>query len=562
MSASRAQQVKRAVENAFSNDGTRMGVLEDCARFAIPREQDLYYRSDTTEGDEKPQPVDGVAVTSLNRFVNFTYTNTIGTLSNLFSLKDMDERRNNIPSVSKWYAQLSERVIKLIQSSNLSATAHEMLCSWSGYGQGFHSVEMDELSGKLLNRNYSANSAIRMTVDADGHPDGIFIKRRFAARQALAKFGPDMLPAEIIKKAKNAATADVKETYYYSLQRRQKRERERKMFRGMEFEALWVVCSGNKEKIVSESGFRTFPFQCPRFSVVDGETYGRGLVHQAMYDVRAKQRARNDYFNAIEKAVDPTLVTNDEDLSGDWDNTPGAVNYAEGDDVTKVVREIASKQSVPAAKDLNEELEAAVRQAMMTDMLDVLERDKVYNNPQTLYLIDQQVTALLPGMTRLRMEFFQAYVERVIDLVLGRDEGLPAEQRMLDTPPEELVREDGSFLYTVSFTMRIDDKIKSLQNQALLTFAAQAVEMKQAYEQNPKLAALIPEEKALRHLAQNNNVDPDLINSEEDYKTAWAEYQRGLEQQQQQAMLAQMVQPVDTGKAPEPGSLQEGMAHG
>lgn len=560
MAMSRAQQVKKAVENAFSSDGTRMGVLEDCARFAIPREQDLAYRSETSEGDEKPQPTDGTAVYCLGRFVNFVYSNTIGTLSSLFVLKDIDEWRNDVSAVSRWYSKLTEVVTKLIQSSNLSSTAHEMLTSWGGYGQGFHSLEMDELSGKLKNRSYSANSDIRMSVDADGLPDGIYMRRSFSAKQAVAKFGEENLPEKIVTLSKDASRAEEKETYFYCLQRRHERKRERKTFQGMEWEGLWAVADGDKEVLVSETGFRSFPFQCPRFNVVDGETYGRGLVHAALYDIRAKQRARDDLFNAIEKAVDPTLVTNDEALADDWDNTAGAMNYAEGDDISKAVKEIVSKQSVPAAQAINEEVEAAERRAMMTDLIDILERDKVYNNPQTLHLIDQQVTALLPGMTRLRGEFFEPYVVRVIDLILSRDEGLPPEARMLQPPPRELLREDGSFLYAVSFTMRIDDKIKAIQNQALLMFVEQATALKAAYEQNPKLSCLIPEEKALRHLAVNNNVDGDLVASDKEFEQAWTDYQNAMAEQQQQAQLAQMVKPVDTQKGAEPGSPLEAIA--
>lgn len=557
--AGRAQSIRRSVEAVMNGSSTRMNVLEDCARFALPREQDLLYRAGKDEGGEKPQPVSSEMVNAVDRLVSFIYSNTVGTLSDLFVLRDMDEKRNEISTVTKWYGKVSEVLIKLLQSSNFSLTSHEMLYGYCAAGQGFHSIEMDELTGRLINRAYSPFAGNWMTVDVEGRPNGFYRKLELSARQAVDKFGADKLSERIQKDASNPDTEHTMHVFYYRVARRQHRQRELKVYQGMEWEGVWVEAASDKDLIVDEKGFMTFPFQCPRFYVVDGETHGRGVVHKAMYDIRALQRARYDYFEGIETAIKPPIVTSDEDAADTFDFRAGSVNLVE--DVTQI-KEVMAAKNIMAIKDLYEDLKQCVRSAAYLDLIQIIERDKVYQNPQTMYLIEQQISGMMPVSSRLKTEFFEPYVVRVLDLVIERDRGLHPDQRMLPEPPEAVLRADGSLLYTVAFNMRLDTKIKQVQNTALLTFLGQAVEVTKAYELNPELDALIPKGKALRYLAENNNVDTDLVNTEEQEKKAKEAQAQAMEQTQQAQIAQQMVKPVDPLKAPEPGSVAEGMKNG
>lgn len=555
--ANRAQSIRRSVEAVMSGNSTRMNVLEDCARFGLPREQDLLYRA-SDEGNEKPQPVSGEMVYDISRLVSFIYSNTIGTLADLFLLKDIDEKRNENSQISKWYSKVSEILVKLMQASNFSLTSHEMFYGYIAAGQGFHSVEMDEMTGRLINRAYSPFAGNWMTVDAEGMPNGFYRKLKLSSRQAVDKFGAEKLSEPVQKDATNPDSEQRKHTFYYRVARRQARKRELKIYQGMEWEGVWVEAGSDKDLIVEEKGFRTFPFQCPRFYVVDGETHGRGVVHQAMYDVRALQRARYDYFEGIETDIKPPIATNDEDAADNFDFRAGGTTIVE--DVAQI-KEIGGRRNIAAIKDLNDELKQAVRQAAFIDLIEIIERDKVYNNPQTMYLIEQQISGMMPISSRLKSEFFEPYVIRVLDLVIERDAGLPPEERMLPPPPEGLLRKDGSLLYTIGFNMRLDTKIKQVQNTALLTFLEQVGSVVlPAYAENPGLEALVPMRKALRYLAENNNVDSDLINTTAEEDKALKAQQEAAQQMQQAQIMQQMMKPVDTAKAPEEGSpMKEGM---
>ncbi|MFA5689605.1 MAG: portal protein [Kiritimatiellales bacterium] len=558
MSLSRAQQVRRSVEAVISANTTRGSVLEDCARYGLPREQDLLWQNQA-EGVEKPNPVSSEMCRAIDRFVAFMYSNTVGDMSDLFSLRDLNEENNNQSSYSKWYGQVSERIMKLIRASNFPLTAHEMYYGYAAGGQGFHSVEIDELSGRLRNRAYSPFAGIWMTVDADGMPNGLYRKIDFTAQQAVEKFGAENLSERIQKDAENGHTEGNKHWFYYRVARRQQRKRELKSWRGMEWEAIWIEANSDKDRIVEEQGFRTFPFQCPRMYVAHNETHGRGIVHAAMYDTRAIQRARYDYFDAIETSIKPPLVTNDEDAAENFDRRAGSVTLV---DDTDAVKEVGGNPNVMAAKDLNEELKQCIRSAAFLDLIEIIDRNKVYQNPQTMYLIEQQISGLMPVSARLRAEFFEPYVIRVFDLIIERDRGLPEEARTLPPIPDGLLDERGVLRYQVAFSMRLDEKIKLLQNTALLTFLEYAAAVGASYEQNPQLEALIPRSKALRHLAENTNVDSDLINDDTEEQKVLEEMAAAQAQAQQMEMMKGMVRPMDMAKAPEPGSPMEQSAGG
>ncbi len=561
MAYSRATEIRVAVDAMESRDATRSGVLDDCARFALPRDQDLRYQTGD-EGGEKPQPVSGEMVNGVDRFVGWLFSNTVGSLSDLFMLKDLDEARNDLPSVSSWYSKLTEVLIKSIQNSNFSLSSHEMMFSYAGFGQGFHSAEMDELTGRIINKAYSAAGRIWMTMDADGQPNGLYRKIEFTARQAVDKFGKENLPDDIVDAAGKENRAHDLFMFYYVVRKRAERKRELKTMQGRPWEGLWVAHSDKADSLVDEKGFISFPYQCPRFYAVDGEAHGRGVVHKAMYDVRALQRARNDYFETIESAIKPPLVTNDEDTSETFDYRAGSVNLVE--DVSQI-KEINTSSSIPAVKDLNEDLKGCVRSACYLDLVDIIDSQKVYQNPQTSELIERQISGILPVYSRLKSEFFEPYVSRILALMIERDSGLPPELRMIPQPPAQVLRPDGSFLYTVALTMRLDSKIQRLQNSNLLTFYGHAMSAAEAYAANPALDALIPKQKALRALAVNDNVDSDLINSESNEKKALAAQQQAAQQAQQQAMMQQMMKPVDMNQpvnADSPLEAMGGMMNG
>jgi len=548
--ASRAKEIRRAVEDMKSKNSTRSGVLDDCARFGLPRDKDISFQT-SDDGHEKPQPISSRMANGVDRFTGWLYSNTVGSLSDLFLLRDMDEDRNKIDTVSKWYSDLTEVLIRSVQNSNFSLSSHEMLFSYVAFGQGFHSAEMDELTGRITNKSYSANGNNWMTVDAEGKPNGFYRLKEFTARQAVEKFGEENLSDELKRASEAEHTAHNLFSFYYVVRRRKERKRELKTMQGKPWEGIWVEGSAKNDKLVEERGFVSFPFQCPRFYAVDGEAHGRGVVHKGMYDVRALQRARHDYFESVESAVKPALVTSDEDAADGFDYRAGSVNII--DDVEHI-KEVSSQKSIPAIKDLNEDLCQAVDSACYLDLVNIIDSQKIYQNPQTAELVERQISGILPAYGRLKSEFFEAYVERQIALMIDRDSGLPPEERMIPAPPPEVLREDGSFLFTIAFNTRLDAKIQRLQNSNLLTFYAHASDAAAAYGANPSLDALVPLRKALRFIALNDNVAADLVNSKDAEDDALAKIQQAQKDAQDRELAAKMIKPVDTAAAPQPGS--------
>ncbi len=56
-----------------------------------------------------------------------------------------------------------------------------------------------------------------------------------------------------------------------------------------------------KEVLLSEGGYRTFPYAVPRWSKATGEEYGRSLGMKMLPEIKMIQGMRQEYISALQK---------------------------------------------------------------------------------------------------------------------------------------------------------------------------------------------------------------------------------------------------------------------
>src|SRR5215472_9366991 len=78
-----------------------------------------------------------------------------------------------------------------------------------------------------------------------------------------------------------------------------------------------------QRKILEQKGYFEFPVMCPRWSKVNGETYGRGPTHTAIPDIRSLNKIKELELKATAKTIDPPMKQLAGDVVGPIRLVPG-----------------------------------------------------------------------------------------------------------------------------------------------------------------------------------------------------------------------------------------------
>lgn len=551
MSKTRAQQALDIFKELESENSTRSSVLNECARFTAPEQQDLLYISpEASEGMMKTPPVSGEAIRGSQRLINFIVSNTWQQGRTNFTLSSAIEKLNKAEGAAKWFGEAGEAVHQKINSSNFLPKYVEIISSWVRFGQGNQNHRYDRERARLVFRNYATNSATYTITDAEGELAGMAVKMTMTAQAAAGYYNrsSDTLPAELLADMKTDAGSQKMHSFIYVIRERRERVRERKDFKNMKYEALTV--HEQSSELVREEGFRSLRWVSPRFSVVTGEKYGRGATHSALFDIREQQTVRYDVRQGAEMAIWPELLLPDLESADQYrrqGRVPGSVGSYDPSGGGKPV-EVGVGSQANLAFDYVQGLDKAVRENFFLDLLDVLEGlNAGASATEILERAKRQVNGMLPMVTQLDTEYFEPVIESILEILIDEEE--------LDLPPDALLDEKGRFSFKVSYHNELESKLMMLKNQNLLTFYEQASGVTAVYQNNPALDALIPLQKALRHLAVNNGVSSDVINDEASEKDALKAMQEAAAQARAEEMAGQMVKPVDMQKRSEDGSL-------
>jgi len=82
----------------------------------------------------------------------------------------------------------------------------------------------------------------------------------------------------------------------------------------------------NPRKLIKTSQFFDFPYMCPRWSKLSGETYGRSPALTALPEVRMLQRMSKVYLQAAQRAARPPMMAPDDGFLAPLRTAPDSLN--------------------------------------------------------------------------------------------------------------------------------------------------------------------------------------------------------------------------------------------
>lgn len=537
-----AEEIIKNYESLKANHSAFSQSLEDISFYVYP-EYDKRVPLESANNDAATRPVSSHATEVADVFAGHFFSNTINTSQRWFSLKprtllDKDLTRN----FKETLEEVTTAVLDAIQASNFNEAFGEMCRYYGAYGTGCLSIEWDSKEEKLNFRSFPISQGLQLTEDPNGIVNGIYRPVTFTTKQVVEKFGEDNLPKSV------AACYAKPEDHYklhefiYCVTKNPNANKTRKDNLSMPWRSVYVHV---KDKhVVEQSGFRTFPFACPRLLKKPGMAHGEGFGHRALPSIRELNRAEAEFMDSYSLEARPPIWFPDEEAANRSQYKPSAINFY---NPTAGGSPFQPKLggNISALEFRINQLEERIKRHFFVDVfLALTAREQGQKTAREVEEISREkLSTLGPIVSRFHSEGAAVIVKRIIDILIY-DAGL------LEPLPID---------FKVSYTSRIDSLMAAIEADNVLQGAAEAAQLIELDANLPKLKHVFKSEEAAISILERRNVDLKFIPTKHERAKIMQAENAATEAAQVQEVMKEHVGKVDPNKAPDPGSAAESL---
>jgi hypothetical protein len=167
--------------------------------------------------------------------------------------------------------------------------------------------------------------------------------------------------------------------------------------------------------LLSEGGFRDFPYLVPRWTKYSDETYGRGPSHTAIPDIRTINKIIEMELRNLAKNVDPPLGAVGGDVVGPARMIPGGITTVKN---KEALFKIDSTGNFQISNLKKEELRNSIHNIYMIDQLQLAQTGKAMTATEVNVRYETMQRILGPTLGRLEVEYTKPLIDRTFALML------------------------------------------------------------------------------------------------------------------------------------------------
>ena len=512
-------------------------VFDSALFYYLPEMQSEKVDRNRSNISEENQPLDPIGQRASTILASGIFSNTISMGAEFFGFRANNEELNDNEEVKQWFAKASKECLRQMQNSNYSMMAYEALLYYCTLNTGvlYTGYEDEELVYKSF-----PITQCSIAEGKSGVVNTIFRSFQFTPQQAYERWGDNNAP-EMIKAFNDPDKRFVQMPFYHVVLPRFHRDKEKKDNKNMEFASYYV--DETNEFIVEESGYNNFPYAVPRFIRTSPTAYGRGPSFACLPTVREIDRLRADIIDGTELKLMPPVFLPAGSTNEDIDIVPGAVNYynpLQNGQLTFYQPEIDIKAGQMQRADLKNDVMDFFFANLFMQMSDT---EKGMTATEVNARNAEKAQALTPIVNRLYDEFFSPCITRTLMLLM--------EHGIIDQVPKALQGQE----WKVEYTTRLSALLKQIESNSAVMSFEQSIGIYKASSEVPAINDVVDIDKLVKNIYYSNNVDPDIIRTEDETEELRAKRAEADAEAQSAMMMADKVAPIDMTKAPEEGSL-------
>ena len=365
---------------------------------------------------------------------------------------------------------------------------------------------------------------IVVTVDAQGRINGAYIEYEFTAEQALGKFGQaaGSKPKEAYEKSDYAK----KFKYLFCVYLRDIYDQSKLDSKNMPYASLWI----NKEEknVVSEKGFREFPFFLSRFAKGKGDPYGYSIAMNILPDIKSLNSMEYSNLLGGQTKVRPPLEIPDEAFLKPYDLNPRGLNIKNTGYPNEHITPIDLGADVPFGIEYVDRKAQKISQAFYNDLFIMIEQIGKMTATEANIRNNQRMQLLGSAIGNIMRE--------KLSPVIGRVYSIAARNGKVPELPPELIDQEYTIIY-ISPLARAQKALELNNMQAAIQIIASFGQVQ------PDVFDNIDFDEAVRQVIDITNVTPKIIRDDGEVE----EIRDGRAQQDAMAMQMEMMNKgVDT----------------
>lgn len=278
--------------------------LQELNRYILPR-QARFLASDQGREKRNQDILDNTATMAANTLASGMMTGVTSPARPWFNLTSEDQELAENEAAKGWIYEVVQRMREVFIRSNLYNALPQLYMDLGVYGTGAIFEDDDDEDGV---RFYVLPvGSYVCAVSARGVVDTIYRKLKLSVRNMIDMFGEDSV-SESVRGMYTSGRFDQMIDVIHAVEPNLWRDHAMKDNANMEYASVWMEQAGGECGLLRFSGYSEFPAMVPRWSVLDGETWGYGPGMVALPDIKALQLEQKRKLQAIDKMVNPPMV--------------------------------------------------------------------------------------------------------------------------------------------------------------------------------------------------------------------------------------------------------------
>lgn len=328
-------------------------------------------------------------------------------------VKEIDEQDD----VRKWLQHAAIKMHEVMNASNFQTEIHEV---YQGLGAvGTWTLLIDEDDDSIVRFLARPIYSSYIQENYKGLVDSLYREFKLNFREVKQQF-ENKENEEEIKKLSRQYKDDDEVTLIHCVFPREDFDNTSVPKR---FKYASVYVCKVPELLLSESGYREFPYAVPRWSKMSGEIYGRSPAMKCLADIKMLNKIMLTQIKGLEKTVDPPLLVQDDGIIFPLKLIPGGLNFYRAG-MERPIMPLQTDARVDYGQKALEDLRSRIRQSFFIDQL------KLHEGPQmTATEVNERIEEMLrlmgPILGRLHHELLKPTIDRVFNIMLRRG-ALPA----------------------------------------------------------------------------------------------------------------------------------------
>jgi hypothetical protein len=510
---------------------------QDTAKYFRPLKTDI--TSEKTAGDKKDLFVanDSTMVVALENFASILN----GTLTNKatpwFTIKVENEELKNDDQILEYLKAIADKMWNVLYDTkgNFEDAHHENLKDFGTFGT--IALKIEEGKTSLINFKAIHIKNILITENDEGKVDTCILLMKMTAKDIVKKFADGGNIDEVIKKASIEKPNTNFDIRLYIMPRNE-RDSTKIDTINMPFQGIWL--DPTHSKIINETGFNSFPVAVGRSAKGTGEVYGTGQAMYALADARSLNRMWYDYFESIQKILNPPLIVNAQ-FEKQLNLQPRALNMVKSPVGNgRAVEPINDSKGVNPAVELITQKQESIRKIFFLDKLSVLD-DPRATATQILELRAESYR-IMGSLASSLQQYLESILDRVFDILFKLSYAQDDNFTLLpDAPFPEMPNKmkgttdatTGKRIFPkmkIEFINPVNQANQLGKNNSVDAFLMSIMNLAQA---NPAILDTVDFDEIARYKADILQIDPKLIKNADKVDEERQARQQQVSQQQE-----------------------------